>query len=377
MKVLWIYDKEFDYSLSTTARVQMAKCIQAKHPIFFLAAYRNDRVQFPELDNEIMYLESIKITFIKRFSFYYSQVRNLDDIVGKCSPNVLILNTDNLLLIRKTIKLREKYHYRIFLDIRTLPVGTNRLRNAIEKYLFGKKLQMASRKFDGITYITDEMRRYCSEKHSLPEHPSAVWSSGVDVEHFRSMEGQRKESFFRLLYHGAVANNRGLQNVVKALSLMKDREIKLTILGKGTGVEEIRGLREKLNLEEKVELLTPVPYEDVPDYINRADAGILPFPDWPGWNTSSPIKLFEYLACCKPVIVTRIPAHTSVLNGKGFAFWAERSTPESIAGAIEEAYSRRSELRGLGIEAREFVLENYTWEKQAQKLERFIIGGEC
>jgi glycosyltransferase involved in cell wall biosynthesis len=158
------------------------------------------------------------------------------------------------------------------------------------------KLQIASGNFDGITYITDEMRRYCVEKYGLPQHRSEVWSSGVDIEHFRPDSIRKEQSIFRLFYHGTVADNRGLQNVIHALALVKNKEIRFTILGKGTGVKEIKRLCEKLDLGDRVELLHPVPYEDVPYYVNRSDAGILPFPNWPGWNTSSPIKLFEYLA---------------------------------------------------------------------------------
>lgn len=374
MNILWIYDIEFDYSLTNTARVQMAKCIQTRHSVLFLAGYRDDKIQFDELDNEIIYLESAKTPFIKRLSFYYSQTINFDDIINEYNPDALVFSTDNLLLIKKAVKLRERHNYRLFLDIRTLPVSSNRFRNTIQTHLFRKKLETASRDFDGITYITDEMRRYCMERYHLPEHRSEIWSSGVDIEQFKPSRGQVEENTFRLIYHGTIADNRGLQNVMNALALIKNKEVSFTILGKGTGLEEIRWLREKLNLKDTVELLDPVPYEDVPHYINRADAGVLPFPNWPGWNTSSPIKLFEYLACCKPVIVTRIPAHTNVLAGKDFAFWAESSTPEDIGQAIEEAYARRSEFEKLGEEAREFVMENYTWGKQAQKLEEFIVG---
>ena len=102
-------------------------------------------------------------------------------------------------------------------------------------------------------------------------------------------------------------------------------------------VPELKDLSYKLRLENKVNFHTPVSHKEVPKYINRSDAGILPFPDWPGWNTSSFLKLLEYLACGKPVIATRIPAHTSVLDGRNFAFWALTSSPESIAAAIEKA----------------------------------------
>jgi glycosyltransferase involved in cell wall biosynthesis len=99
--------------------------------------------------------------------------------------------------------------------------------------------------------------------------------------------------------------------------------------------------------------------------------GILPFQDWHGWNVSSPIKLFEYLACGKPVVVTDIPAHRNVLKDAEFAFWARQSSPEHIAGAIRQAYERRKDFGHMASNARQFVMGEYTWERQAEKLKLF------
>lgn len=371
MNVLFVIDKELDYDLDVATWVQLAKHIE-RYSVFFLASYRNNRIQFAELDNEVMYLKPVRIPFIKRLVLYHSQIRNFESVLDKCNPRVVLFYTGNLLLMRKAIRLRQARKYKLFLDIRSLPVGSKGIRNTIEEYILNRKLQVASRHFDGITYITDEMERFCVEIYHLPVHRSEIWASGVDVVHFRPNGTKKVGNEFRLIYHGAIAGNRGLQSVVRALTMTRTRDIRFTVLGKGNGVGEIRRLIETLNLRDKVQILDSVPHKDVPYYINQADAGIIPLPDWPGWNTSSPIKLFEYLACCKPVIVTKIPAHTNVLAGRDFAFWADCSTPEDITQAIEAAYARRNEFEELGQKARQFVIENYTWKEQAQRLEVFI-----
>jgi glycosyltransferase involved in cell wall biosynthesis len=104
------------------------------------------------------------------------------------------------------------------------------------------------------------------------------------------------------------------------------------------------------------------------------DVGILPFPKYDGWDVSSPLKLFEYLSCGKPVVVTDIPAHTSVLSGRPFAFWARGNSPEELAAAIRSALGSRDRLAALGAEGRDFVCQRYTWEKQVKLFDEFITS---
>jgi glycosyltransferase involved in cell wall biosynthesis len=276
-------------------------------------------------------------------------------------------------LLKKLIKIKNIFNCKLFLDIRSLPVESSFLKKRINYFLLRKNLEKASVHFDGITYITDEMRQYCIKKYNLPKHKSTVWSSGVDVNLFKP-QNLNNNNKFKILYHGVISRNRGIQNVIKALSLLKEYEIEFLLLGAGMGTSELKNLVSKLRLENKVKFKTPVSYEEVPEYINSVDAGILPLPEWAEWNTSSPLKLFEYLACGKPVILTKIPAHTNLLDGKDFVFWAETSSSESIASAILQALKNRIHFMNLGKQARNFAKMNYDWEKQLSRLERFITN---
>jgi len=160
--------------------------------------------------------------------------------------------------------------------------------------------------------------------------------------------------------------------LIRALVLLKSYDIKILLLGSGKAMCYLKSLVSELKLEQKVFFAPPVSYEKVSEYINRADTGVLPFPDWGGWNTSSPIKLFEYLACGKPVIATKIPAHVNVLQGRDFVFWAEDGTPEKLADAIKRAYEKRDHYEELAKKSREFIKHRYTWDIQAEKLGKFL-----
>jgi glycosyltransferase involved in cell wall biosynthesis len=159
---------------------------------------------------------------------------------------------------------------------------------------------------------------------------------------------------------------------VVSVSLLTDIDVRLELLGQGDAVKELKALSRDLAITDKVKFLDTIRYDKVPKWINSGHVGILPFPDWPGWNTSSPIKLFEYLACGKPIIVSNIPAHLDVLKDQEFVFWAGDGSPECLAEAIRLAYRTRDQLRELGNKARDYVVQHYTWKKQSNKLAEFL-----
>ncbi len=376
MKILWFVDKQFDCALDRTTWLKTAECLQKSHSISLVTKYRTTKPQFPKLRSQITYLRSPGLKFFNRAGFYRNQLKHYERLIVLHRPNRVLLNTYNYFLARKAAELKQKYHYRVFLDVRTLPVAPGAIQNRIDKNFFRRTMTLAARRFDGVSYITGEMREFCRRKFGLPDHNSEIWTSGVDLSAFSAEPRLFSENSLRLIYHGSLVENRGLENALRALGLVKGRRVEMVFLGSGNGLGQLKKLTSKLGLADRVIFYPAVVNEEVSGYIREADLGILPFPDWPGWNTSSPLKLFEYLACGRPVIVTRIPAHINAVGGRDFAFWAEDSTPEALARAIAEAEEHKNEFGRMGSAARQFVAENYTWEKQAGKLERFLLGGE-
>lgn len=374
MRILWYVDKHFDSALDQATWIENVRYFQRNNEVFLVVGYKKEKKQFEELKNKVIYLDSLKMPFLNRVVFYFNQLKYFKKFIHVYKPDRILFNTNNFLLLIKSARKKQKYGMKCFLDIRSLPVSPHRVMNIIDAYLFKYSLKIASTYFDGITYITEEIRNYCRKRYSLPKHKTEIWSSGVDIHLFTPSYTKNNDKKFKIIYHGTINKNRGIDNVIKALHLLRDHDIELLLVGSGGGVEQLRKLSAQLKLDSRINFYPPVPYTEIPRYICHADAGILPFPACPGWNTSSPIKLFEYLSCGKPVIATKIQAHIKVLQGKDFVFWADGSSPEEIAHAIREAYLQRKRYKNIGKKAREYVIRYYTWEAQAKKFEQFIMN---
>ncbi len=370
-RILWVAELEFSNSPHKTRLIEIISNLQQDFDIHLLNVYRDEKIQLKAFHNEIIYSGQLSIPYLKRFSRYVCQRVVVPSLLKRLKPDIVIVNCWNLRLFKYCASRKRKYNYRLIFDVRTLAVDSNPVRKWLNSTLLTSCLRYAARHFDGITYITDQMRQYCIKEYGLKPHASAIWTSGVNPEMFSPSNGSAEFRPFTVLYHGHVSRQRRIENAVKAISLLKDIDIRLNVLGDGDAFGYLKDLVKDLGIEKQVAMEKTVDYEEVPSRINQCDVGILPFNDWHGWNVSSPIKLFEYLACGKPVVVTEIPAHRNVLKDAGCAFWAKESSPEHVAAAIRNAYEKRRDFDRLSKEARELVLREYTWRRQAKKLGRF------
>lgn len=63
----------------------------------------------------------------------------------------------------------------------------------------------------------------------------------------------------------------------------------------------------KLNTYKNVYLLGRIPYESLPDYINKFDVCVIPFKVTNETDYINPVKMYEYLATGKPIVSTNLP----------------------------------------------------------------------
>jgi len=372
MKIIFFVDIQFDVAPNKTPWIEIIRYFQSKNEVYLVTGYKKNKIRIPELKKDITFVDGSNIPYIRRLVFYWKQKKVFIKLLIKIKPDIVIVNSTNFFLIRLIASKQKKYFFNSYLDVRSLSTYEMSLRLLLENFLLKKSLKIAVKNFTGITYITEVIKDYCKEKYKLLPHRAEVWTSGANINLFKPVTISQEDHSFKLIYHGSISIRRQLDCVIKALSLLSDLNIEFNLLGSGDDIESLRKLSVKLNIHQNVHFHSMVAYDEVPRFINQVDVGILPFRDCSVWNTSAPIKLFEYLACGKPVVVTKIPAHLNVLKGKEFAFWARSSEPIDIAEAIRKAYKSKSMFNIMGKRARAFVCNKYSWEVQAKKLEKFI-----
>lgn len=114
----------------------------------------------------------------------------------------------------------------------------------------------------------------------------------------------------------------------------------------------------------------------IPLYLKAADVLVLPNS---GKETiseryTSPMKLFEYMASCRPMVASDLPSIREILNESTATFFTP-DNPRSLADAINLVFLHTEESVQKADRAFELVKE-FTWEKRAEKILSFFKTSE-
>ncbi len=216
-----------------------------------------------------------------------------------------------------------------------------KMAEALEK----KALKEASAVIAVSPLLADYARQFNEKVYYLPDTPFYQEYSPVDKARF-GWEGK-----IVVLYAGNFAPYQGVDFLLRAFSLTKKPELHLVLLGGELEVSDPR-----------VEVLPPVPPQEVNLYLSAAD--ILVSPRLTGINT--PMKIYSYLGAGKPIIASDIESHTQVLSPEFSILLPLKE--ELWARKIEELAEDPRLRRELGARAREVFLREYSWERFRQRV---------
>lgn len=388
MRILWIHERYFDIGIDRATWQEMIICLkQMGCHLTLVTSYKEKPIN---LGFPIVYIPCVRIKFLHYLTFnLYAMLWLLreshkwDAIIVELNS---ILSTMPLVLLQKV---RPFKRVNLFLDLRTIPVHPSRFWYYLGWYMLSLAVKIARRWFVGITVITPALKDFIVKYYQVKPEKISIWTSGVNLEHFNPTavpkEGRARlqkelglEGKFVIMYHGSLATNRGLQEAIQAVALAcaKTDALHLVLLGKGPARDQLEVKVKQLGIAKQVTFLDAVDYKHVPHYVALADVGLLPFPDLPQWKMSSPLKLLEYLAMGKPVVLTDIEAHRLVLpQDHPCAFYAGTNCPEQLAIAILRAWAALSsaEYRQLcQAKGRQLIEERFTWKQQAKSLFEFL-----
>ena len=107
-------------------------------------------------------------------------------------------------------------------------------------------------------------------------------------------------------------------------------------------------------------LLPVVPYAEVPKHIAIADICVVPLPDIDWWRVSSPLKVYEYLAMGKPVIMTNILPNREIVPNDEDEIFLPDIRPETIAEAIVHARLMPDVLKKMSQKSYEFLRVHFS-----------------
>jgi glycosyltransferase involved in cell wall biosynthesis len=268
---------------------------------------------------------------------------------------------------------------RIHLDVRTVPVEIHNLKDKLDRLFYWKfSMRFFHKVARGYSFITLRLKDDVESEFKTKFNDFIIWQSGVNVERFivkRLSVSNKNDKDFVLFYHGTISPNRGIDRVIEGISQVDERyrrHINFVIVGAGSALKDLELLVSRNGLGEVITFKGLVSYERIGYEIANSDCCICPLPTRREWDISSPIKVFEYMAAGKPMILTPINAHKDVAKGQEYVVWTKGDKAEHFKNAIEYAYENRIKLKKASCEARKFVKERYDWSIQGRRLAEYF-----
>lgn len=174
-----------------------------------------------------------------------------------------------------------------------------------------------------------------------------------------------------VMYSGMLNEMNGIPLLLDSFARLQGPEWRLWIYGGGPLAREVKAAAAR---DARIVFR---PWEQVPAEemrLRQRDAAVLVNPRPSGHRAnrySFPSKLLEYLVSGTPVVSTAPPGIPDEYHPH--LELAADETPEGLAAAIRRAAARTdAERTARGARAREFVLRDKTWDRQAARIGEFV-----
>lgn len=174
------------------------------------------------------------------------------------------------------------------------------------------------------------------------------------------------------LFVGALSPWHGLTTIFQA-TLLKAWPEDLTVVIVGGGSLR-KDVVEESRRNEKVLYLGAIEYEEVPEVINGSVFCLSLVNEQSRNNLgASPLKIYEYMACGKPVIVTDIPGQGDVVRSIGAGTVIPPGDSLALCNASRELFENSDLRKVMGNRGAQNVARNHSWEQRGRAVYEILL----
>ncbi len=231
----------------------------------------------------------------------------------------------------------------------------------IENKLFNKS--------DGLITITNHLKKELMEKYGIRK-PISVIRDGVNIKHYNRKDEFSDEKESIVIYIGQTFPWKGVDILIRASKYIKGNVV--IIGGEEKNLKELKKMSQDLGIE-NIRFIGWIKPADVRKFLNQASVGVIPLKrDTISQYYTSPLKMFEYMACGIPIVASDLPSVREVLRNEENAILVEPDNPIDLAQAINRILDDKELARRISENALMDVRE-YSWDERAKRIKDFIL----
>ena len=299
---------------------------------------------------QISRLHSLSFLFtVIWFSFFVGNVlrkNNYDDVIFENSLPVITAI--------KYFGNKKKYRGKYYLHMHSVP----------RKYFGNEKIVNDCKKIICVSnYVAEEMRK--DSRLTTTKENYTIMYNCINDQVFRPIDAGKKNSLREklgiaqdkkiILFTGRVCADKGVEEVIKAVTLLNELDYVLLIVGSNFYKSTIVGpYEQKLqemckHIQDRIVFTGYIDNSDMPEYYNIADVVVLPSI----WDEPAGMTMVEAMDCGRPLITTisgGIPEYVG--NGNCVLLQREENLVNNIKTNIETVLNDAEYANDLSIKAR-------------------------
>ncbi len=239
----------------------------------------------------------------------------------------------------------------------------------------------AAQRAEAVIGVCEELLGYVTRTWGVPPARCRLIRNGVDASMFRPIRMREARQALGLdqdgHYVGFVGGFfpwHGLDMLVKAVPTVVEQVPQTTCLlvGDGPTRSAMEALAGQLGIQSSVRFPGRVAYETVPTWIAACDVCVVLYRATRSYPGDS-MKLWEYLACGRPVVATAGPGYGDVVSKAGCGVAARPEDPDDLARSLTSLLLDQDTRLTMGTRGRAAVVTAHTWAARAVELERVLL----
>jgi len=254
--------------------------------------------------------------------------------------------------------------------------------NQVISFFIRKAENLATRFSDQIICVTPQIANYLVQHFHCQPDKVKVISNGVNTKKFFPITDKHLLKQFRdrldigegeilIVFIGNLAPWQGIEYLIRVapLLLKEKKNVRFLIVGEGIWKDKLEMSVKKLGLSDHFTFTGMVDYDQIPAYINIADICVLPKRHLK--SGYSPIKLYEYMACGKPIISSQAEG-LEFIEEEGIGRVIDPENTVSFKEALKDLIQDQKKREAMGERALFVARKRFDWEIKVIEIEKIM-----
>lgn len=247
------------------------------------------------------------------------------------------------------------------------PIQLGVLRNSLLIWL-SRQLEWSTYQRACLVWVVAEWVRDSLIQRGLPPEHVFLLPNGVDTKKFCPLpQSQARaelgwDNRFTVLYVGTHGVTHGLVTILDAAEqLLGYSNIHFVLVGEGSDKAYLVAQAHKRNIT-NITFMDVVPQSLVPTILASGDVCLAHVRKTPGGLGIIPIKMYEAMACARPVVLAVVGDARRLAEEAGAAICIEPEYPTALASAILHLYEHSDLASMLGSRGRAYVEARFDYD---------------